>query len=473
MNASVFRALALAGVVAASPAWGQDAPPANPAPEPPSAQTAPDQPVATAPPPAAEPEPSPASPAPVSTDMSPAPEPTPASTPAPAAAPAAVQVQSLDQLDLFSTGRDAGLGSDVWKGASADIARAIIPTLAIKPLSPAGAVLARRLLAQNATAPTGAGADLDLAVARAKALMALGDADDASLVFDRTPGVADSAELSGLAAEAALISEQDDKACRIADTLTAGRNTAHWLRLRAFCQARAGKADEAQLTFNLSGPPGKDAISQLLAVYIAGAGDPGPASLTGGLDFAVSRALKLDLKPALTGAAPAIARRLALKNPPAASPAPDPPTGSVEALIQAAVVAAGADHPDTAALDAVAERSAHESDPSAHARLSAATAILGAIGPEPSAAARSVIASLDTGRADSPAARLPALDLAAAGGLKGETVLLALRIAQGGGATGPSPVDRFWIIRALNRVGLTADARAFAVEGLARLRDGP
>ena len=74
------------------------------------------------------------------------------------------------------------------------------------------------------------------------------DADDASLVFDRTPGVADNPDLSRLAAEAALVSEEDDKACRIAGALTTGRDAPYWLRLRAFCQARAGKPDQAQLT---------------------------------------------------------------------------------------------------------------------------------------------------------------------------------------------------------------------------------
>jgi len=37
------------------------------------------------------------------------------------------------------------------------------------------------------------------------------------------------------------------------------------------------------------------------------------------------------------------------------------------------------------------------------------------------------------------------------------------------GATGPLPVDRARIARALNRAGLTADARAIVVEGLLSL----
>ncbi len=445
MRMSVLRALALASVLAAgSAAVAQDAPPA------------PAQPEVAAP---AEPPPAPPSPETPPSDA-------PPSAPAPSAS--AVQVQSLDQLDLFSTGRDTGLGQDVWKGASAEIARAVIPSLAAAPLSPAAAALARRLLAQAATAPTGAGSDQDLALARARALVALGDADDASLVFDRTPGVSDNPDLSREAAEVALISEQDDKACRIAGNLSTGREGAWWLRLRAFCQARAGKPDEAQLTFNLAGPPGKDAQGRLLAVFIAGAGDPGPASLRGGLDFAVSRALKLDLAAALPTASPAISRRWLLKNPPPETPASDAAAGSAQALIQDAATAAANEHPDPAVLDRLVDLAGHEASPRIRARLQAAAALLASLGGTPTGAARAALAGFDLGRSEAPA-RLLALDTAAGAGLKGETALLALLISA---ASGPAPADRCWIIRALMRIGLAADARAFAVEGLTQLRGG-
>jgi len=387
------------------------------------------------------------------------PAPDQASTPAPAPAP--VQVQTLGQLDLFSTGRDTGLGEDVWKGSSADIARAVIPGLATRPLSPAAAALARRLLAQTSTAPTGAGSDLELAVARARALLALGDAEDASLVLDRTPGVADHADLSQLAAEAALIGEQEDKACRVADALTEGRDGLYWLRLRAFCQARAGKTEEAQLTFNLASPQAKDVITaRLLSAFIAG-GDPGPASLHTGLGLALSRALKLDLAPALPTAAPAISRRWALKNADAATT----PT-------LAAALPAGAGETPSQQLERMIDQGARETAPSARARLQAAAAIAASLGGEMTGAARAQLAGFDLGRSEVPAARLMALAIAAQAGLKGETALLVLQVAQAGGAAGPAPVDRCWIIRALDRVGLKTDAEAFAVEGLLALK-GP
>jgi hypothetical protein len=230
----------------------------------------------------------------------------------PLAPPAPVQGEALNPLDLFSAGHDEGLGADLWRGASAALAQAVIPTLGDHPLSPAGAALARRVLAQSASAPEGAGSDVDLAAARARALLALGDAPTAELILDHTAGLANSAALSQTAVEAALIDGEDDKACAIGEGLGSGRDGAYWLRLRAYCEARAGKP-AAQLTMNLAEEADHDpAFARMLPVIIAGGGDPGPASLRDGLDYAMSRRLQLDLTPAAIAAAPpAIARRLA------------------------------------------------------------------------------------------------------------------------------------------------------------------
>jgi hypothetical protein len=395
----------------------------------------------------------------------------------PAPSPAPVQVEALSQLDFFSTGRDAGLGEDVWKGSSADIARAVIPTLASKPLSPAAASLARRLLAQTSIAPQGAGADLELAVARARALLALGDADDAFLIMDRTPGVAEHADLSQLAADAALIGEQDDRACAVADNLTDGRDGLYWLRLRAFCLARAGRTDEAQLSFNLAGSVNKDpVVGRLLGAFIAGGGDPGPASLRTGLDYALSRALKLDLAPAMAAASPAISRNLALAS---ASPSlPEPsgqdaaaPTSPVQSAVRDAVRTLAAGNADAAVLRALVALGAKETNPKSRARAQAAAAFLASLGRGLSGPERAELAGFELGRAEASPARLLALAVAADMGLKGETALLALRIAQVGGAAGPGPADRCSVIRALDRAGLKDDARAFAVEGLLALAE--
>lgn len=320
------------------PEGGDVAPPdAPPADAPPSVATPPDAtaPDATAPeaapPEAAGPDQAAAQ---VPSDVSLAPPPPPGAPLVPPPAP--VQAQSLDALDLFSAGRDTGLGADLWKGSSAALARTVIPTLGDKPLSPAAVHLARRMLATGANAPGDAGTDADLDAARVRSLLALGDAPAVEAILDRTPNLSANADLSRAGAEAALILGDPDKACRIGDQLSVGRDGLYWLRLRAFCQAMAGKTAEAQLTLTLAQQEGADPdYVRLMGVVLAGAGDPGKPSLRDGVDYALSRKLQLDLTPALADAPPAIAEQVrASLPPPAAAPAAPPasPPGATPAV---------------------------------------------------------------------------------------------------------------------------------------------
>src|SRR4051812_31511355 len=87
-----------------------------------------------------------------------------------------VQVQALAAPDAFTLpGRDTGLPSTLWRGASVKTMRAVLPLLAAKTLSPAGAAMARRVLATGAAGPQGAGSDPELFAARAGALLGQGD----------------------------------------------------------------------------------------------------------------------------------------------------------------------------------------------------------------------------------------------------------------------------------------------------------
>ena len=255
---------------------------------------------------------------------------------------APVGAQALAQLDLFSAGRQTSFGQDLWKDSSADIARTVIPTLGSAALSPAAAALGRDLLATASIAPDGAGNDAALAAARASAVLALGDAEGASDILDHTPGVSGNAALSKVAAEAALITGRNDKACAVGDALATDRDGVYWLRLRAFCQALAGKTDIAQLTYTLANQQARDPyFARLMGAMLAGGADAGQASLRDGLDFALSVQLKLDLAPALPTASRAIAQQLASSPPPppalaggtdAAPPPPPPPPTEAEVL---------------------------------------------------------------------------------------------------------------------------------------------
>jgi hypothetical protein len=212
---------------------------------------------------------------------------------------AQVQVQSLAAPDLFSTpAAQTDLSGDLWKDASPGVVKEALPKLATKPLSPAATALALRVLATGANAPAGIGDDPELGATRALALIALGDAKGADAILDRVPGVGASAQLSLAAAEAALITGADDKACKIGEALTVERSAPYWLRLRAFCQALADQHDAAQLTFTLAAQQTKDAdYSRLMNALLSGT-PAGAANLKNGINYALSRKLGLDVSSA-------------------------------------------------------------------------------------------------------------------------------------------------------------------------------
>jgi hypothetical protein len=234
---------------------------------------------------------------------------------------AQVQVQSLAAPDLFSPpAAQTGLSGDLWKDASPGVVKEALPKLAAKPLSPATAGLARRVLATGANAPAGIGDDPELGATRAMALIALGEAKGADAVLDRVPGVAGSAPLSMAAAEAALITGADDKACKIGEALSVERGAPYWLRLRAFCQAIGDQHDAAQLTFTLAAQQTKDAdYARLMNALLSGT-PAGAANLKNGINYALSRKLGLDVSAPAVVAAASPALKAALKPADAAPP---------------------------------------------------------------------------------------------------------------------------------------------------------
>lgn len=410
------------------------------------------------------------------------------------AAPAAaqpVEVAPLAAPDLFATpARDTGLSADLWRGASPDLMRFVLPLLATKPLSPAAAALGRRVLATGAAAPAGAGQDAALAAARARALAALGDAAGAAALMGRAPAVERSPELAQAAAEAALLNGDDDRACRIAEGLGEGRGDIYWMRLRAYCQAVAGEEAAAQLTFELAQSQSRDATyGRLMTALIAG-GAPGPAAMRNGLDASLSRRLGLAGDPA-AGADATQGVRL---------PAPvDGPTQGVAVAIAAgdldaakaaraalaadgatpvepadlavldAMLAAAEGRQDGPTLDRLVERAGTGAD-KARARARDAALLFAALGSPLADRARFEFARLTPSPGKASPARLAALEAAADAGRAGEAALLALWASADAGEAGLATADRARVVRALAKAGLPSDAQAYALEGLMALR---
>jgi hypothetical protein len=380
-----------------------------------------------------------------------------------------VEVAPLAAPDAFSTaGRPTGLPQDLWRDASVDTLNTVLPKLSAQAvgrgLSPAAAALARRVLATGAPGPQGVGEDPPVLAARAAALVAVGDAKAAATILARAPGLDRSAELSRTAAESALLSGEDARACAVAEALTIGREDIYWLRLRAYCLALGGQADQAQLTFDLAQTQARDPVfGRLMGAKLAGGGDPGAPSLRNGLDYALSRNLGLDLAAAKP--APPVAAALAGADP--AEPAWTVPAGDTDRLAAARALASGQPvAPDLVArlLDAAAK-----AEPTARPAAQAAALILAAYAGTPGPDLRGRLAALSVPEGRTPAGRSLALAAAGQAHLLGETAMLALWSCAEAGPAGLAPAERARIVQALRLAGLDADARNFAVEGLLAL----
>ncbi|MDO8323025.1 MAG: hypothetical protein Q7T23_08770 [Phenylobacterium sp.] len=412
-----------------------------------------------------------------------------------------VQVAPLAAPDFFSTGaRETGLTAELWRGASGQTARTVLPLLSAKPLSPAAQALTRRVLATGGSGPEGAGQDAGVAGARISALIAQGGVKDAAAILSRTAGLEQNPVLAQAGAEAALLSGDAEGACAISDRLVAGREEIYWLRLRAYCQLKSGNSGAAQLTFDLAQAQSRDPVyGRLMGSKLAGAGDPGEPSLRNGLDYALTR----DLGLAVTGpSAPAVAAALAASPSGSATWTIEGGPGPVKAAMAAlaggdlrtaqtlrasltsdtipgatitdlalldALLAAASGRADPQTLDRLIERGA-TADAKTRIRAQQGALILAALGGSMSPQARGQFAGFTAGETKAPAVRAFALDAAGVEKLQGETALLALWISADAGAAGPAAGDRARIIRALRAAGLEDDARAFAVEGLLGLR---
>jgi hypothetical protein len=368
---------------------------------------------------------------------------------------AQVEVSTLAAPDYFSLGeRDTIQPTDLWRGTSPGVVRDVIPLVGLKPLSPAAAALARHILGAGVAGPEGAGRDPDVAAARIQALLRLGEGRIAWAAAERAPAVSTNANLAQAVAETALIVDDEEAACRVSDQLSVGRGEIYWLRLRAYCQARMGQVDAAQLTSTLANEKARDPVyARLMGAMLAGVGDPGAASLRNGLEYALSRRLALDLESARASASPAVARQLW----------PVATYVSEEQLVARSLVLSAMGTPgliDTLLVEADAAPA------KTRQFLMGRILLLDAIGQQSGPEARARLARTDAGKSAVAPNLLLGLDRAAALGLKGETALMALAIAADAGPAGPTIVDRARIISALRRVGLIDAAAAFAIEGL-------
>jgi hypothetical protein len=212
---------------------------------------------------------------------------------APAAASAQIETRTLSQLDPLEVGLSGGaLGSDVWAGSNAQMISGLLGYLpdAYGPgyEDEATARFATAILLSGGRPPRRGRGDGALALARADRLMAAAGPEAVYELLSRTPGLNQNAPLATLFAEAAFSIGAGDEACRLSESLIDGRDTAYWLRVRAFCQVRAGQGAAAEINADIArGLEPDPHYDSLLFALLLDEAPPDDVVLDNGLDLAM------------------------------------------------------------------------------------------------------------------------------------------------------------------------------------------
>ncbi len=275
-HAKTARVVLFAGVLLAAgpPAapWAADlaqvGPPLilTPPPEP---GTEPAPPLILAPPP--EPLPDSATPPPIPVEQT---------APEGERAPAGIEVDPLGIAAADGSGLlepdQGGLGLEMWRGTGRAAVELLLQRLPAGVASPAMHDLARRLLMSNATPPEGA-AGANLTLLRVERLVALGDTKDAAALMALLPEREVDGAAARLGLDAMLLSGDADGACTWAEALIRQLpDEAYLQQALIFCQARAGRANEAMLGLDLMREQGQEPDTTFVALVeavAAGQGD--------------------------------------------------------------------------------------------------------------------------------------------------------------------------------------------------------
>ncbi len=251
-----------------------------------------------------------------------------------------VEVGRLGAIDPDAVGTltpaTGGFAFDVWQGSTL---ASIAPLLARVPLdatSPAMAEMLRRLLLSAAAPPKGEAEPGSFLAARARLLLARGELDDVGELLGAAPPAARTPDVLLVELDARLLAFDNAGACSLAGRRISGEASVEWQKAFVFCQALAGRHDEALLGADLLADLGADdAVFESLLATLAGSGARGLDSVPDAspLVLAMARAAGLQL-PAevLNTATPGVLRAIAVS--------PNAPLGVRLAAAEAAHAAA-------------------------------------------------------------------------------------------------------------------------------------
>ncbi|WP_395073529.1 hypothetical protein [Hyphococcus sp.] len=218
------------------------------------------------------------------------------------APPASVETTQL-ATDAFAIGGlDAGetaLPNTLWEKSDPQTLDFLLSYAPSRPASPSLGQALRRTLLSPGAKPAGAGASLGgkklLALARA------GFINEAQTVASLATSGKNDLFVAEAEATLSLLDGDADGACRRGAGLTSGREVIFWVRLRAFCYARAGELDAFDLTMNLLRERGAISSAEE-ALFLSAATRVPPKAIppiSTALQYAALKAIGADLNPAL------------------------------------------------------------------------------------------------------------------------------------------------------------------------------
>lgn len=236
-----------------------------------------------------------------------------------------IAVAELGQVHPLEVSAGGGLPDTVWSTGDARALRAVLETLprsdAADWRNPAAARLALSALLSGGDAPEATPAeDEALSTLRADRVLSAGGARSAYGLLSRTPGLNEYSALSALYVETAFALGEISNACRAANALLEGRDTAYWLRVRAFCLTLDGNIPAGELTAELArAQSANDSFDALFDALTLGQSLPRNAAPRSGLELAIAEAVAPQTRLEAHASAPGWLKRAAERTGPAIS----------------------------------------------------------------------------------------------------------------------------------------------------------
>lgn len=216
------------------------------------------------------------------------------------APPPAVETATMP-TDVFAIGAlepsEGALPATLWAKSAPQTLDYLLARAPARPASPAIGEALRRILLSPGAKP--AGADASLGGRKLVALARAGYGAEARNIASLATSGRNDAFVAEAEAIASLLEGDAEDACRRSAAQGPGRDTHFWLRLRAFCYARAGEIDAFDLTLNLLRESG--GASQTDETYFLALATKTPPKMAlpveDALQLATARAAGLPLAP--------------------------------------------------------------------------------------------------------------------------------------------------------------------------------